>query len=154
MKLFDDFNYYEEAKADDTIIKCEVELNAYKHSSVSSPLNDSNGNFNNSLDWWRSKGVSKFPILAILAKKFLCILAISAPSKRVWSRASRILSIKRSALNNKVTASIMLTKENAHILKKYYKIVTRKEYILILLTIDDNIFAREDEDNDVGQGQL
>ena len=48
----------------------------------------------------------------------------------------------------------MFMKENAHILKKHYKTVTGKEYILILPTIDESIFACEDEDNDVGQGQL
>ena len=36
--------------------------------------------------------------------------------------------------------------------KKHYKIVTGKEYIPILPAIDDDVFAREDEDNDVGQG--
>ena len=152
MKLFNDFNCYKEAKVDNAIIKYEVELNAYKHSSVSSLLYNSNGNFNNPLDWQRSEGVFKFPILAILVKKFLCIPATSARSKRVWSRVSRILSIKRSALNDEVTASIMFTKENTHILKKHYKIVTGKEYILILPAIDNNVFAYEDEDNDVGQG--
>ena len=39
-------------------------------------------------------------------------------------------------------------------LKKYYKTVTRKEYIPIIPTIDEDVFAGEDEDNDVGQGQL
>ena len=48
----------------------------------------------------------------------------------------------------------MFTKENAYIFKKHYKTVTGKEYIPILPTIDEDVLAGEDEDNDVGQGQL
>ena len=57
-------------------------------------------------------------------------------------------------MNDEVAASIMFTKENGHFLKKHYKTVTGKEYIPILPTIDEDVFAGEDEDNDVGQGQL
>ena len=48
----------------------------------------------------------------------------------------------------------MLIKKNTLILKKHYKTVTGKQYIQILPTIDEDVFAGKDEDNDVGQGQL
>ena len=38
--------------------------------------------------------------------------------------------------------------------KNHYKTVTRREYILILSAIDENVFTGKDEDNNAGQGKL
>jgi hypothetical protein len=46
--------------------------------------------------------------------------ATSAPSERIWSRASRILTLKRANLKPKVAQRIMIIKENLGILHKYY----------------------------------
>jgi hypothetical protein len=45
---------------------------------------------------------------------------MSAPSERIRSRASRILTLKRANLKPKVAQRIMFIKENLGILHKYY----------------------------------
>jgi len=148
ISVFDGFD--SEDEIDDSTTKCEIELDGYKHGSVSLPLYSSNGEFNNPLDWWKLEGESKFPKLAKLAKKYLCIPATSAPSERVWSRASRILSMKRSRMKDDVAAAIMFTKENVRILNKHYKKVTGKEDTPILPMIEDDVLGVDD----VGQGDV
>ncbi len=46
--------------------------------------------------------------------------ATSAPSERIWSRASIILTLKRANLKPEVAQKIMFIKENLGILHKYY----------------------------------
>ena len=68
---------------------CQMELNSFEDRNVTLPFRNSSGHFNVPLSWWKSQGALLFPILAKLAKtKYLCIPATSAPSERVWSRAS------------------------------------------------------------------
>ena len=50
------------------------------------------------LDWWKSNA-KHFPRLGMVAKKYLCIPATSAPSERVFSTAGNIVTPKRSRLN-------------------------------------------------------
>jgi hypothetical protein len=58
--------------------------------------------------------------LARLARLYLAVPATTAPSERIWSRASRILTHKRANLKQKVEQRIMFIKENLGILHKYY----------------------------------
>ncbi len=51
---------------------------------------------------------------------YLAVLATSAPSERIWSRASRVPTLKRANLEPKVTQGIIFIKENLGILHKYY----------------------------------
>jgi hypothetical protein len=51
---------------------------------------------------------------------YLAVPAISAPSERIWSRASRIVTLKRDNLKSKYAQRIMFIKENLGILHKYY----------------------------------
>lgn len=49
------------------------------------------------LEWWNSNK-NQFPLLANVAKKFLCIPATSVPSERAFSTSGYILSPLRSRL--------------------------------------------------------
>ena len=83
------------------------------------PLYNPDGSHVNPLDWWK-KNAGRFELLAPLAVVYLAIPATSAPSERIWSRAARILTCKRSLLKPEVTQSMMFLKENAHLVCKYY----------------------------------
>jgi hypothetical protein len=90
-------------------IRCNYQLAAYE---LSAPMKmrDNEGIFNDALKYW-AVNESQSPELAQLAKEFLTIPAKSAPSERVWSRAARVIRVKRSCLNPKVTAQIWLLKK-------------------------------------------
>ncbi|GIY60676.1 zinc finger BED domain-containing protein 1 [Caerostris extrusa] len=45
--------------------------------------------------WWKTQGQAQFPILAKLARKFLCIPATSIPPERIFLKKGRIFSEKR-----------------------------------------------------------
>ena len=51
--------------------------------NVTIPLQNSIGEFNDPLSWWKSQRARRFPSLPKLAKTHLCIPATSAPLKRV-----------------------------------------------------------------------
>ncbi|KAK1735835.1 hypothetical protein QTG54_013541 [Skeletonema marinoi] len=92
--------------------KCHSELQAYLH------VVNADGEFKGPLAWWRVNE-HKFPTLAILARAFLAIPAIpatSAPSERIWSRASQVLSIRRARMEPSLAQRIMYTRENNHLL--------------------------------------
>jgi hypothetical protein len=46
--------------------------------------------------------------------------ATSAPSERIWSRAARVLTVKRNRMKEDVTAAMMYCREYKHILHKHY----------------------------------
>ncbi len=62
----------------------------------------------------------KYPYLARLASLYFAVLASSAPSERIWSSASRILTLKRANLKAKVSLRMMFIKEKLSVLHKYY----------------------------------
>jgi hypothetical protein len=103
---------------------CNAEFQRYK--SISIALHNIDGSFNNVLAWWK-RNATKFPLLATLAREYLAIPATSAPSERIWSRASRILSLKRARLKPEVAQQIMFVKENLSILHKHYHTLAMKE---------------------------
>ncbi len=96
-----------------------AEFNHFKQNSVSIPLYKADGSFGDTLEWWKRNEL-KYPCLARLARLYLAVPATSAPSERIWSRASRILTFKRANPKPKVAQRIMFTKENLGILHKYY----------------------------------
>lgn len=51
----------------------------------------------NPLEWWKQHEVN-FPLVAMLAKKYLCIPATSSPSERAFSASGNIVTCKRSCL--------------------------------------------------------
>ena len=50
------------------------------------------------LEWWKSHQ-TEFPLLANLAKTYLCIPGTSVPSERVFSTAGDIVRSERSVLS-------------------------------------------------------
>ena len=99
--------------------ECMTEFNRFKQNSVSIPLYTTDGSLGDPLEWWK-KNQLKYPYLARLASLYLAVPATSAPSERIWSRASRILTLKRANLKEKVAQRMMFIKENLSVLHKYY----------------------------------
>jgi hypothetical protein len=63
------------------------------------------------LQWWKTNQ-SLFPILANLARIYLAVQATSAPSERVFSTASRILSDIKSKLNPEMAGKMLFVQRN------------------------------------------
>ena len=63
--------------------------------------------------WWNEKK-EKFLIISQLARKMLGIRAASTPSKRLFSDAGNILTIKRSRIKPELFNRIMFLKRNGH----------------------------------------
>jgi flagellin-specific chaperone FliS len=63
------------------------------------------------LEWWRKNRVF-YPTLAVLARKYLAIQATSASSKRIFSRAQRIISNLRTRLDPEMAGKILFVAEN------------------------------------------
>jgi hypothetical protein len=53
-----------------------------------------------------------YPILARLARIYLAVPATSAPSERIFSRAQRLISEKRTALNPDIAGKLFFVAEN------------------------------------------
>lgn len=77
------------------------------------------------LDWWRSQE-TELPILANLAKSYLCIPATSVASERVFSTAGDIVSSQRSSLRPDCVDQLIF-------LKKMSSTVGKKHVIAICL---------------------
>jgi hypothetical protein len=58
--------------------------------------------YNCRLSWWKS-AAHRFKNFNSLAVKYLAIPATSALSERIWSRAARVLTVKRNRMSEKVT---------------------------------------------------
>lgn len=128
--IFDDFDdgvasdeESDAGKAKSIRDKCRMELNSYLQPTNSQQVKNGDGDFNNPLKWW-SVNEGKFPLVAKLAIVFLAIPATSAPSERVWSRASQVLSIKRASLDPAIASRIMFIRENIRLVYKYYEELT------------------------------
>jgi hypothetical protein len=68
---------------------------------------------------------------------YLAVPATSAPSKRTWSRALRILTRKRANLKAKVSQRMMFTTENLSVLHEYYGSLAKRD------TTEDKYFLIE-----------
>jgi hypothetical protein len=77
---------------------------------------DKKEKMNNPLDWWRIHS-SDFPTLAILAKKYLCTPATSAPVERLFSRAGLTITEKRNRLADDIAADLIFLNANWEKLK-------------------------------------
>ena len=65
-----------------------------------------------SLDWWRENKY-RFPHVAVLARKWLCVTATSTPSERVFSDCGLGLTAKRSRLKGYVLRDQVMIRRNA-----------------------------------------
>ena len=72
------------------------------------------------LRWWKHYN-SKFKMLAILARHFLAVQATSAPSERVFSHASLIISNRRNRLNSTWAGWLLYVGENIDWYEKQMK---------------------------------
>ena len=64
----------------------------------------------NPLTWWKNNQ-GRFPLMARLARIYLCICATSAPSERVFSTAGSVATPLRSLLNpEKVNMLVFLAR--------------------------------------------
>ncbi len=81
--------------------------------------------YNCPLSWWKSSA-RQFKIFKRLAVKYLAIPATSAPSKHIWSQASRILTVKQNRMSEKVTSVIIYCQENRELLLKYYAEIAKE----------------------------
>jgi hypothetical protein len=61
--------------------------------------------------WWR-ENANRFPVLARIARRFLCVPATSAPSERVWSAAGEIVGDRRSRLTDASAEALIFCHEN------------------------------------------
>ena len=66
----------------------------------------------NPFEWWNFNK-QRFPILAILARKYLSIPATSVPNKRLFSDAGNNMTNKRTHLNPKFFQEILYVKRNS-----------------------------------------
>jgi hypothetical protein len=134
-----------------------VEFNRCKQNSVSVPLYKADGSFGDPLEWWKRNQL-KYLYLARLACLYLAVPATSAPSERIWSRVSRILTLKRANLKPKVAQRIMFIKENLGILHKYYVSLakgnkTEDQKYLIKMELKYLPLLGEGDGDDIAVGQ-
>lgn len=94
-------------------VDCKSELDRYKvaKGQVLSTLVDGKRTYNNPLDWWKENH-HRFPVLAKMARIYLAVQATSAPAERVFSRASRLLSSKRSSMSPHFASKTFFVAEN------------------------------------------
>ena len=90
--------------------KCEEELERYLN-AMNLPLEDSEGEENDPLLWWK-KNEEVFPILAKLARIYLAIPATSAPTERIFSKASLVINRLRSRLTPANAGMAIFLKSN------------------------------------------
>jgi hypothetical protein len=77
----------------------EIEYESSKNKASSAlPFHDNTKKFADPLIWWRQKK-SHFPILSCLARRYLCIPATEAPSDRIFSTSSILLSKFRNRMD-------------------------------------------------------
>ena len=101
-------------------IQCESELKLFLlEEGIKLVDPNDKKKYSDCLKWWENNE-HRYPAIAPLAKIFLAIPASSAPSERVWSRGSRVLTMKRSNMTQELSSGIMFVKENMDLLNKYY----------------------------------
>ncbi len=136
---------------------CKEELERYLLNANKGccPLETENNTFNDPMIWWKANE-GKYAYVAVLAKKYLAIPATSAPSERIWSRASRILSLRRARLNDDIVSRIMYTKENLRFLHKHYVTLAKKEAddsLHKMLELDVKYLPPIDDEGGRGRGR-
>ena len=66
--------------------------------------------------WW-NQHKEQFPILSVLAQKYLIIPSTSVPSERLFSDIGNIISQKRAGLDPETAISLCYLYENSSIVK-------------------------------------
>lgn len=117
---------------------CRDELNRYKY-MPSIPASE------DPLKWW-ADNESKFPVLSVLAIRYLAIPATSAPSERLWSIASLIITKTRTQLHGHVVTDMIFLKENGHILQKHAAEIEKRVRMLPTVYNDTDQTMNEEDD--------
>jgi hypothetical protein len=82
--------------------------------------------YNCPLSWWKSSA-HLFKNFERLVVKYLAISSTSAPSERIRSQASRVLTVKQNRMLEKVTSAKMYCQENRDLLlQSYLKIAKQR----------------------------
>ena len=96
-------------------IACEDEMKRYLNAKslkhFDAPDKKGNKVFNDPLKWWRDHE-ALYPVLARLAKIYLPVQASSAPSERVFSVASRVISSTQAGLDPAMAGKLLCVSEN------------------------------------------
>ena len=74
--------------------------------------------FSNPFDWWRDNQY-QFYLLALLARRILCIPSTSAPSERVFSTAGHIIRGLRASLNSANAADLIFLHDSWPVVEVY-----------------------------------
>jgi len=117
---FADCNYFGEGNGEETnnigggdlvnILKQEVL--AYKaEEGLSLFKNKNKGEYHDPLEWWK-KRQGCYPHLAALARIILSVPATSAPSERIFSVATNIVSKKRARMDSTLAGDLIFLKQN------------------------------------------
>jgi len=64
------------------------------------------------ITWWFKIGQKQYPLLFEASKKYLCLIATSVPSERVFSKAGNILNKKRSLLGKETANKLVILHSN------------------------------------------
>jgi hAT family C-terminal dimerisation region len=70
--------------------------------------------------WWLNRE-EKFPILSILAKKYLSVYACSTASERLFSDAGNLITAKRTRMSTDLFKKLIFLKRNAKHLNSIHK---------------------------------
>lgn len=71
--------------------------------------------------WW-SEREEKYPILSLLAKKYLSVYACSTASERLFSDAGNLLTVKRTRISTDLFKKLIFLKRNAKHLDSIHKL--------------------------------
>ena len=69
------------------------------------------------LKWWKEHQ-SLYRILAMLARIYLPVQGTSAPSERIFSVTSRVVSDKRASLNPELAGKLLYVSEKLGLVEK------------------------------------
>jgi hypothetical protein len=122
--------------SDNTLVSKKKKLQSLLEESVSSKPSSQSNNLNNYVQlellsylrmpnitleenpllWWKAHQ-HLFPTLNILARKYLCIPATSAPSERLFSVGSNIVTDNRHSLSPEHIRSLMFLHDNLDLIE-------------------------------------
>jgi hAT family C-terminal dimerisation region len=125
---------------------CEMEFGQYL-STPSLPGEKKEGNvvdgysLSDRLQWW-ANNQRHFPILAPLAKCYLAVQATSAPSERIFSVASRLVSARRNRMSPSMAGKALFVSEN-------WKWFEEQGDIIDALSVYDDVEGNVDLDEEM-----
>ena len=71
---------------------------------------------------WQSEREEKYPILSLLAKKYLSVYACLTASERLFSDAGNLLTVKRTRISTDLFKKLIFLKRNAKHLDSIHKL--------------------------------